>query len=94
LGYKDTISLSCQYYGMTYSKIPNLENQIFQQRYLSEKQTAEYLGLSVKTIQRHRGTGLGPAYIKAGGRVLYDLHDLDNWMQRHKIQSTSERNNF
>lgn len=65
-------------------------------RYLSEKMTAEYLGLSDKTLQRYRGNGNGPRYIKCGGRVLYDVRDCDDWMESQKVQSTSayQQNTF
>lgn len=58
-------------------------------RYLSEKQAADYLGLSDKTLQRYRGNGQGPQYVKCGGRVIYDLHDCDGWMESQKVRSTS-----
>jgi predicted DNA-binding transcriptional regulator AlpA len=58
-------------------------------RYLSEKQAADYLGLSDKTLQRHRGAGSGPQFVKCGGRVLYDVIDCDGWMEKQKVQSTS-----
>lgn len=58
-------------------------------RYLSEKQTAEYLGLSIKTLQRYRIRGIGPKYIKCVGRVLYDRQDIDSWMEQQKVTSTS-----
>lgn len=60
-----------------------------QKRYLSEKQTAEYIGLSVKTLQRMRANGNGMPFIKAGARVLYDINDLDHYMNARKVQSTS-----
>lgn len=65
-------------------------------RYLSEKMTADYLGISVKTLQRYRGNGNGPRYIKCGGRVLYDVRDCDDWMECQKVQSTSayQQNSF
>lgn len=58
-------------------------------RYLSEKMASDYLGLSDKTLQRHRINGTGPQYIKAGGRVLYDIMDCDEWMESQKVFSTS-----
>lgn len=60
-----------------------------QKRYLSEKQTAEYIGLSVKTLQRMRAHGTGMPFVKAGSRVLYDIADLDTYMNARKVQSTS-----
>lgn len=60
-----------------------------QKRYLSEKQTADYIGLSVKTLQRMRLSGKGMPFIKAGARVLYDICDLNAYMNERKVQSTS-----
>lgn len=58
-------------------------------RYLSEQQAADYIGLSQKTLQRMRVSGNGMPFIKAGARVLYDLTDLDTFMETRKFQSTS-----
>jgi predicted DNA-binding transcriptional regulator AlpA len=70
---------------MSLEHSPNREDR----RYLSERQAADYLGISDKTLQRHRGAGTGPQYIKCGGRVLYDIRDCDSWMESQKVQSTS-----
>lgn len=52
---------------------------------------AEYLGLSVSTLAKMRLRGDGPLYMKAGPRVvLYDLTDLDAWLETRKRRSTSE----
>lgn len=59
-----------------------------QKRYLSEKQTAEYIGLSVKTLQRLRGSGKGMPFVKAGTRIIYDINDLNDYMSARKVQST------
>lgn len=58
-------------------------------RYVNEKEAAQYIGLSVKTLQRMRVQGNGIPFIKAGARILYDMSDLDTFMQDRKIQSTS-----
>ena len=54
-------------------------------RFLNEKQTASYLGLSVKTLQRYRLTESCLPYIKLGKRVLYDMNDLNEYMESNKI---------
>jgi excisionase family DNA binding protein len=51
--------------------------------YLSPKEAARYLGLSVRTLVEWRRTGRGPAYVRMGkltGRVRYCTHELDRWM--------------
>lgn len=52
---------------------------------------AEYLGLSTSTLAKMRLRGDGPAYAKAGARVvLYDRADIDAWIDGRKRRSTSE----
>lgn len=57
-------------------------------RYLSEKQAANYLNISVKTLQRHRTTGFGPEFAKLVGRVVYDRTILDAWVADNLVNST------
>ena len=53
---------------------------------------AAYLGLSRSTLAKMRHRGDGPMYAKAGARVVvYDLRDLDAWLDASKRRSTSER---
>lgn len=59
-------------------------------KYFSENQTAEYLGISKKTLQRHRAMGSGPVFAKCGGRILYDVTDCDAWVSAQKFASTSQ----
>ncbi len=58
-------------------------------RFLNEHQAANYIGLSTKTLQRLRLNGRGMPYVKAGARVLYDLNDLNQFMEDKKVLSTS-----
>src|SRR3546814_10639467 len=47
-------------------------------RRLSEREAAAYLGpVTPRTLQDWRIKGMGPAYTKLGGRVAYDVADLD-----------------
>lgn len=61
-----------------------------QKKYLTEKDASVYLKASAKTLQRHRANATGPDFIKIHGRILYDMDDLDNYVQSHKFSSTSE----
>lgn len=60
---------------------------------LDTRQAAEMLGLSPKCLERWRGEGSGPAYIKAGpgkrARVRYRVADLDAWLDANRCLSTS-----
>jgi len=56
------------------------------QKYLNTKELSQYLGVSIATIQRWRGDGVGPVYIKQGTIVRYDICDVEEWIEAHKIQ--------
>jgi predicted DNA-binding transcriptional regulator AlpA len=61
------------------------------QRNLRPPGAASYLGLSASTLAKMRLRGDGPRYSKAGPRiVVYDVHDLDDWLDARKRKSTSE----
>lgn len=42
-------------------------------RLLRTNEAARWLGLSGRTLEKHRTYGTGPAYRKIGGRVVYAL---------------------
>ena len=44
--------------------------------HLSEKRLARRWGLSHRTLERWRGTGEGPRFLKIGGRVVYRKADI------------------
>ena len=48
------------------------------------------LGLSARTLEKHRCYGTGPAYRKLGGRVVYAVDDLEAWAERGAVTSTSD----
>ncbi|MCI3132864.1 helix-turn-helix transcriptional regulator [Phenylobacterium aquaticum] len=51
-------------------------------RYLRTPEAARFLGLSGRTLEKHRTYGTGPTYKKIGGRVVYALDDLQGWANR------------
>ena len=55
---------------------------------LTERPAAEYLGLSVRTLQKRRFEGQGPSYLKIGRSVRYRLEDLDAFLEAHRINPT------
>jgi predicted DNA-binding transcriptional regulator AlpA len=59
-------------------------------RYLRTSEAARFLGLSDRTMEKHRSYGTGPVYLKIGGRVVYTLADLQAWSQRGARNSTSD----
>lgn len=59
-------------------------------RFLRTPDAALRLGLSPRTLEKHRCYGTGPAYHKLGGRVVYAIDVLDAWVALGKRQSTSD----
>lgn len=56
---------------------------------LNEKQAAELLSVTVRTMQSWRVTGGGPPYVKLGRAVRYIKSDLEAWILKGKRQNTS-----
>lgn len=59
-------------------------------RFLRTPEAARFLGLSGRTLEKHRTYGTGPLYSKLGGRVVYRLEDLQAWVARGAKASTSD----
>ena len=59
-------------------------------RYLRTPEAARFLGLSGRTLEKHRTYGTGPKYRKIGGRVVYALYDLQYWAELGAKNSTSD----
>jgi hypothetical protein len=60
-------------------------------RFLRTDEAAQWLGLSGRTLEKHRTYGTGPGYKKIGGRVVYALMDLQAWADRGSMVSTTDR---
>lgn len=59
-------------------------------RFVRTHEAAAFLGLSGRTLEKHRCTGTGPVFRKLGGRVVYAIDDLEAWAAERKRQSTSD----
>jgi hypothetical protein len=55
---------------------------------LNEAMLASRWRLSRRTLQRWRQLGLGPAYLRLGGRIAYSLDDVVAFEQAHRVAST------
>ena len=53
-------------------------------------QLAGFLNISIRTLERWRVEGVGPAYVKAGRRVLYRREDVESWLAEGTRHSTSD----
>lgn len=61
-------------------------------RLLRTQEAARFLGISLRTLEKHRTYGTGPTYKKIGGRVLYAIRDLEAWSDIGTRKSTSDPN--
>lgn len=58
---------------------------------LTEKEAADYIGMSLSYLQHHRSNGslknrtAGPIFIKAGRSIRYLRKDLDNWLTKNRV---------
>lgn len=59
-------------------------------RMLRTQEAARFLGISIRTLEKHRTYGTGPTYRKVGGRVLYTVHDLEAWTKIGSRKSTRD----
>ena len=59
-------------------------------RYLRTPEAGRHLGLSGRTLEKHRTYGTGPRYRKIGGRVVYALSDLEAWAEQGAQTSTTD----
>jgi len=55
-------------------------------RCLSKEQAAEYLGIGVTLLEQ-----LGPVPLKFGRRAVYDLVDLDAWLNEYKNRGRASK---
>ena len=58
--------------------------------FLRTHEAARRLGLSGRTLEKHRCFGTGPIYRKLGGRIVYAIEDLDAWAALRARRSTSD----
>jgi hypothetical protein len=57
---------------------------------LAQNDLSTRWGISSKTLERWRVLGIGPCFLKLGGKVVYRLEDVEAY-ERHSLrQSTSE----
>ena len=61
--------------------------------YVRTPDAAVFLGLSGRTLEKHRTYGTGPRYSKLGGRVVYRMSDLQAWAEFGARASTSDPGN-
>lgn len=61
------------------------------QTLLSTEDAARYIGMAARTLHNWRwmGNGIGPAFVRMGRAVRYDVRTLDAWIAARTFESTS-----
>ena len=52
---------------------------------------ASFTGLSTSYLNKLRVTGFGPPFMKIGRAVLYKQKDVEDWLEKSRRQSTSDK---
>jgi excisionase family DNA binding protein len=60
------------------------------EKLLTQKEVAHRLGISERTLERHRVTGTGPRWARLGRLVRYRVSDLEQWVEASLRTSTSD----
>ena len=60
-------------------------NRSWPKRFMSRPEVAEYTGIAASTINNLHHIGQGPKMIKVGGRVIYALEDVHEWLDSFKV---------
>jgi predicted DNA-binding transcriptional regulator AlpA len=58
--------------------------------FLRTQDAAHFVGVSPHTLEKHRHFGTGPKFSKIGGRIIYAVSDLREWVERGAKRSTSD----
>ncbi len=56
-------------------------------RYLTTKETAELMRTTAGVLANLRMRGEGPRYIKLDRKCLYDLRDVESWLDHRRIKT-------
>jgi hypothetical protein len=64
---------------------------VLQRRFLNTRQAADFTGIPASTLRWMRYIGIGPNFYKPRGRALYDVADLDAFMDSGRRVTSSVR---
>lgn len=58
---------------------------------LTEAQAADFLNLSIRTLQAWRVRGGGPLFVRLGRSVRYRRADIQSWLDANALPHTSAK---
>jgi hypothetical protein len=62
---------------------------IEQDALVTEVDAADFLRLSIRTLQAWRGKGQGPGFVRAGRAIRYRRRDLVSWIDANAVPAKS-----
>jgi len=57
---------------------------------VNDREAARFLGLAPQTLRNWRTNRRGPKYVRLGGRIVYRLVDLNEFLNRGVIDPATE----
>lgn len=54
--------------------------------YYTCRELAAHLDVGEQTLRRWRAAGQGPAYTKVGGKIVYQVGGVDEWLKTRTTQ--------
>ena len=64
---------------------------LMDKKFLSPREVEEIYGIDSGTLANWRTYGKGPSYIKVGRLIKYVIADLEEYFERHRIQTSDQR---
>ena len=62
-----------------------------EQEFLSPRELAKYLGISVAAVIAYRTDGSGPKYVKVGRLCRYRISDVEEWITRQNLAASTKK---
>lgn len=60
-------------------------------KYIDEREVSSITGRALPTLRKDRHYGVGIKYVKFSRSVRYELQDVLDFMEAHKIQTDNKR---
>jgi len=58
---------------------------------LNDVEAADFLGLSAANLRRGRWKKTGPPFVRLGRRIVYKISDLQEYLDRHRVDPEAQR---
>ncbi|MCL2714736.1 MAG: helix-turn-helix domain-containing protein [Alphaproteobacteria bacterium] len=58
--------------------------------FLTPAEVAKIIHQSLRTLEKYRMEGSGPNYYKIGSRIVYNIEDVESWLEQRRRTSTKD----